>query len=98
MALPLKLMPELPHPGQKVRCRDFRNAHRSGWVDLFGPGPFEVVRIVDKSDRGLAADLVVQTRLGGKVIPEVWLELADGEEIGGPGPTSNGSISLGVLP
>ncbi len=73
------LMPELPRPGQKVRWRDSGNARRSGWVDLFGPGPFEVVRVVDKSDRGLAADLLVRTRLGGQVIPEVWLALADGE-------------------
>jgi hypothetical protein len=72
-----KLMPELPQPGQKVRWRDPRNARASGWLDLFGPDPFEVVRIVHNSDPGLAAGLMVHTRLGERESPEVYLALAD---------------------
>jgi hypothetical protein len=70
-------MPMLPRPGQKVRWRDPGYALAWGWDEVFGPAPFEVVRMVDNSDRGLAAGLIVQTRLGETEIPEVWLALAD---------------------
>ncbi len=98
MAPILQLMPELPRPGQKVRWRDPGCARASGWVDLFGPGPFKVIRLVDKSNQGLASGLILRTKIGRWEISEVWLALADGEGIGGPGPTNQGSLSLGVLP
>jgi hypothetical protein len=71
-------MPQLPRPGQKVRWRDPSQARAWCWTDLYGPGPFEVVRTVDRRGRGLAAGLVLRTRLGEWEIPEVWLALADG--------------------
>ncbi len=74
----LQLMPELPRPGQKVCWRDSRNARASGWVDLFGPGPFQVIRSVDKSNQGLASSLILRTKVGEWEISEVWLALADG--------------------
>jgi hypothetical protein len=43
---------------------------------VFGPGPFEVVRLVDRGEGG-AANIVLCTRLGEREIPEVWLALAD---------------------
>jgi hypothetical protein len=73
-----KTMPQLPQPGQKVRWRNRRRARASGWEELFGPGPYKVVGLVDRSGRGLAANLVVRTRIGEREIPEVWLALADG--------------------
>jgi hypothetical protein len=72
-----KLMPELPRPGQRVRWRNRRRARASGWEDLFGPGPYEVVGLVGRTDQGLAANLVLRTRIGEREIPEVWLALAD---------------------
>jgi hypothetical protein len=72
-----KLMPDLPRPGQKVCWRNRRRARACGWEELFGPGPYEVVGLVGRSDGGLAANLVVRTNLGERAIPEVWLALAD---------------------
>jgi hypothetical protein len=69
--------PVLPRPGQKVRWRDPLHARAWGWEDVFGPGPFEVVRIVDQCDHGLGVDFVLQTELGEREIPEVWLALAE---------------------
>jgi hypothetical protein len=84
-------MPKLPRPGQKVRWHDPSYAHAWGWDEVFGPDPFEVVGMVDNSDRGLAAGLIVQTRLGETEIPEVWLALADE-----PGNDSNSRLETEV--
>ena len=75
-------LPELPRPGQKVRWRNPHHARVWGWEDVFGPGPFEVVRIVDKCDHGLGLDLILHTELGEREIPEVWLALAEEPEEG----------------
>jgi hypothetical protein len=72
-----KRMPTLPRAGQKVRWRDPQNARASGWEDVFGSGPFEVVRMVDNHDRGLATGIVLRTNLGDWEISEVWLAVAD---------------------
>lgn len=69
-------MPALPCPGQKVCWRDLRHARALCWADILGPGPFEVVRILDKSEHGLAAGLVLRTQIGEREVSEVWLELA----------------------
>jgi hypothetical protein len=76
----LKLMPELPRPGQKVRWRNPQDARRSGWEAVFGPGPFEVFGLADRTDQGLVVGIVVRTGLGVREIPEVWLALADEPE------------------
>jgi hypothetical protein len=75
--LALKLMPELPRPGQKVRWRSPQDARRSGWEAVFGPGPFEVFGLADRTDQGLVVGIVVRTGLGVREIPEVWLALAE---------------------
>jgi hypothetical protein len=85
-----KLMRELPRPGQKVRWRNRRRARAWGWEALFGPGPFEVMGIVGRSERGLAANLVLRTNLGAQVIPEVWLALGDEA---GNGTSDRGAVS-----
>jgi hypothetical protein len=72
-----KLMPELPRPGQKVRWRNPQGACPCGWEAVFGSGPFEVVGLVDRSDRGLAVGIILRTRIGEREIPEVWLALAE---------------------
>jgi hypothetical protein len=74
--------PGLLPPGRQVRWRNPEHARAWGWEDLFGPGPFEVVGIVDKSEHGLAAGLVLRTRIGKREIPEVWLALADESDHG----------------
>jgi hypothetical protein len=74
----LKRLPALPRSGQQVRWRSPRGARAWGWADLFGPGPFEVAGVVDNSACGLAAGLVLRTRIGDREIPEVWLAPADG--------------------
>jgi hypothetical protein len=74
--------PALPWPGWKVRWRNPEQARTCGWQDVFGPGPFTVVGIVDHSDQGLARGLVLHTELGEREICEVWLALADEPEDG----------------
>jgi hypothetical protein len=73
-------MPELPRSGQQVYWRDRRGARAWHWEEIFGPGPFEVVRTVDKSDKGLAAGLVVRTLIGEQEISEIWLTPANGPD------------------
>jgi hypothetical protein len=77
-----KPTPERRRPGWKVRWRNPQEAHACGWEDVFGPGPFVVVRIVDHSDHGLATGFVLRTALGEREISEVWLALAE-EPVGG---------------
>lgn len=80
-----KLMPELPRPGQKVRWRNPQDARRCGWEAVFGPGPFRVLGLKDRTNQGLAAGIVLQTDLGEQEISEVWLALADEPENGTSG-------------
>jgi hypothetical protein len=74
--LPARLL-KLPRPGQRVCWRDRHLARARCWAAIFGPGPFEVVRTVDKGDRALAAGLVVRTLLGEREISEIWLTPAE---------------------
>jgi hypothetical protein len=73
-------MPKLPEPGQQVHWRCHRHAHALGWAHAYGPGPFPVVRVVDKSQQALPAGVVVRTLLGEREINEVWLALPRGQE------------------
>src|SRR5215475_4269606 len=74
--------PGLLRPGQKVRWRDPRHARALGWEEAYGPGPFEVVRVVDKSRQGIPPAVVVKTRRGEREINEVWLAPADEPGLG----------------
>jgi hypothetical protein len=78
-----------PRPGQKVRWRDPRHARAIGWLDAHGPGPFEVVGLVDKSHQGLPPAVVVRTGLGEREINAVWLA-AEGGEAARQGPLRPG--------
>jgi hypothetical protein len=69
--------PELPRPGQKVRWRRPEQARAWGWEAVFGPDPFEVVAVVDRSAYGLAAGLLLDTRLGRREISAIWFTPAD---------------------
>jgi hypothetical protein len=98
----LKPMPQLPRPGQEVRWRNPQEARACGGEELFGPGPFEVVGRVDNSECGLAASIVLRTRMGKRAIPEVLLALAE-EPVGGAGgrgavPVAPGATSPALLP
>jgi hypothetical protein len=68
---------ELPRPSRQARWWDPCRARAWGWEAVFGPGPFEVVRLVDRSDQGLGTGVVVRTGLGEREISAVWLALAD---------------------
>jgi hypothetical protein len=81
--------PPLPPLGRKVRWRDPRHARALGWEEAYGPGPFEVVRVVDKSRQGIPPAVVVRTRLGEREINQVWLTAV--EE---PGPNEGYSADL----
>jgi hypothetical protein len=70
-------MLKLPQPGQKVCWRDLHRARARGWEAFFSSGPFEVVRIVDKRAKGLAAGVVLRTLVGEREISEIWLALAN---------------------
>jgi len=73
-------MLKLPQPGQKVRWRNPEQARACGWEEVFGPGPFVVIRTVDHSTNGLATGLVLDTAIGEREIHEVWMDLADEAE------------------
>jgi hypothetical protein len=75
----------LPRPGQRVRWRDVRHARALGWLDALGPGPFEVVRVVDHADVGLPPGVVLKTQFGEREINTVWLAPAAGGQPGGEG-------------
>jgi CheY-like chemotaxis protein len=68
-------MSRLPRPGQRIHWRNPRHAHAIGWLYSYGPGPFEVVGVVDRSRRGLPAGVLLKTDLGEKEVNEVWLTL-----------------------
>jgi CheY-like chemotaxis protein len=70
-------LPELPRPGQWARWRQPWHAHAIGWADAYGPGPFEVVGVVDKSGQGIPAAVVLKTDLGDREVNTVWLDLED---------------------
>ena len=70
---PPQRMPTLPRPGQQVRWRDLAGVRAWHWTEVFGPGPFEVVGLVDHSDQCLAAGVLVRTLIGEREISEVWL-------------------------
>ena len=46
-------------------------------MDAYGPGPFEVVRVVDHNDRELPAGLILRTQVGEQEVSEIWLTLVD---------------------
>ena len=64
-------------PGQFVRWKDPQRALRDGLVDALGPGPFEVVAVVDRGGPGLPRGLVLKTQLGEEEVNEFWLTPAD---------------------
>jgi hypothetical protein len=66
-------MPELPARGSYVGWRDPRHAQALAWESHYGPGPFEVVDVLDKSDVGLPAGILLKTNAGERDISEVWL-------------------------
>ena len=70
-------MSKVPEAGQWVRWRQPRHAYAIGWADAYGPGPFEVVRVVDKSGQGIPAAVVLKTDLGDREVNTVWLDLED---------------------
>lgn len=70
-------MPRLPRPGQRVRWRHPERLRWSGWPEVFGQGPFEVVGLVDHTAEEIPHGVVLKTSRGEREINEVWLELAD---------------------
>jgi hypothetical protein len=79
-------LPELPRPGEEVRWRQPWHANVLGWLESYGPGPFPVVRLVDKSELGLPAGVVVMTKLGEREINVVWLAAVGEPEAGTSAP------------
>ncbi len=68
-------LPE-PHaqPGQQVRWRHPRLAMARGWFSVYGPGPFEVVRLVPEDARFPTAYLV-KTPAGLQQLSVWWVGL-----------------------
>lgn len=69
-------MPKLPSPGQKVRWRNPQQDRGYGWEDVLGPGPFDVVRLVDHSNDRFPTGVVLRTKVR-REIDEVWLAMPD---------------------
>jgi hypothetical protein len=65
--------PRSPRSGDLVHWKDGRHARALGWADAYGPGPFVVLRIVDKGHLGIPACAVLRTKLGEREINQVWL-------------------------
>jgi hypothetical protein len=65
--------PPLPRPGEQVRWRHPRLAFTLGRFSAYGPGPFEVVAVVDRGGRDAPLDLLVETEFGEKEIDAAWL-------------------------
>lgn len=66
-------MSELPWWGRLVTWCDPRHAHCLCWDEWYGPGPFEVVRVVEHTAEGVPPGLVLKTRLGEREVNSVWL-------------------------
>ena len=69
--------PPLPPPGHKVRWRDPRHARALYWEEAYGPGPFEVIGLVNERRPGPLRGILLKTKLGEREINEVWLAPAD---------------------
>jgi hypothetical protein len=90
-------MPRLPGPGEKVRWRNPRHAWFLGWEDAYGPGPFEVIGLVNERRPGPLRGILLKTKLGEREINEVWLAAGD-EPARGPEEIRGwGGYSLDVL-
>jgi hypothetical protein len=72
----LSHIPHLPQPGQLVRWRCRRHADAIGWAWAYGPGPFPVVRLIDRSEHDIPPGVIVRTQLGEREINTVWLVTA----------------------
>jgi hypothetical protein len=76
-SLPAAFFPEpLPQPGEVVRWRHPRLAFALGWFNAFGPGPFEVVGILDSDDLGPPLSVLVKTPFGDEPIDARWVGVA----------------------
>jgi hypothetical protein len=78
-------MPRLPQPGEWVRWRDPEPARSQWWDESYGPGPFEVVGVVDHTADDLPHGIVLKTRLGEREVNEVWLALVSTGDTPGAG-------------
>ena len=65
--------PPLPQPGEQVRWQHPRLAFALGRFYAYGPGPFEVVAVVDRGGRDAPAALLVKTEFGEREIDAVWV-------------------------
>jgi hypothetical protein len=61
------------HPGQWVRWRHPRLAIARGWFHVFGPGPFEVLRVLGGTNGAPAMSYVIRTPLGERTISALWV-------------------------
>jgi hypothetical protein len=68
-------LPRLPQQGEWVRWRNPLHA-KALWLDeTFGPGPFQVVGVVDHTQEDIPWGIIIQTEQGELEVNEVWLEL-----------------------
>jgi hypothetical protein len=63
--------------GQRVWWRNYHRAETNGWVESFGPGPFEIVYVVDRSWQNLPDGLILKTKMGEREINAIWVSLMD---------------------
>jgi hypothetical protein len=64
--------------GQEVRWRHPRRALALGWFHVIGPGPFEVIAVLDRRERGLPLSLLIRTPSGNQEVEAVLLAPVDG--------------------
>jgi hypothetical protein len=63
----------LPQPGQALRWRHPRRALALGWFQVFGPGPFEFIELVEERGKEIPLTFLIQTEFGQKAIDAAWV-------------------------
>jgi hypothetical protein len=63
--------------GCRVWWRHPAHANAIGWLDVFGEGPFEVVRFHGHRAEDLPPTVILRTRIGEAEINALWLAPSD---------------------
>lgn len=85
----------LAQPGDRVRWRDFQHTRCLGWDESYGLGPFEVLRVVDRSSDKIPPGLVLNTKHGEREISSVWFTLEPETDHAGHVPAGLSAIGTG---
>lgn len=66
-----------PRPGQRVRWRKPVEAAGLGWLDEDGPGPFQVMYVIDRRWQGMPNGCIVKTKKCEREVNALYLAPLD---------------------